>query len=116
MGVDKMIAYAHAQGLEVLLETHTENEFKVALETDADLIGINNRNLSTLKIDLQTTLQILQKYKPNIGKVVVSESGIKTSATCSICVAVVPDAFLVGSSIMLTDDIESKVKELVNTP
>jgi indole-3-glycerol phosphate synthase len=114
MNVDKMIAYAHNQGLEVLLETHTEAEFKSALETDADLIGINNRDLSTLKIDLQTTNKILEKHK-NHGKVVISESGIKMPGHLQYLRGCGADAFLVGSSIMLTDDIESKVKELVNT-
>ena len=115
MNVDKMIAYAHSQGLEVLLETHTEAEFKSALETDADLIGINNRNLSTLKIDLETTCKILQKHK-NTGKVIISESGIKTPSDLKYLRSNGASAFLVGSSIMLTDDIESKVKELINTP
>jgi indole-3-glycerol phosphate synthase len=67
MSVERMIAYAHNQGLEVLLETHTEAEFQKAIETDADLIGINNRNLTTLKIDLNTTQQILRKH-PNHEK------------------------------------------------
>ena len=115
MNVDKMIGYAHAQGLEVLLETHTEAEFKTALETDADIVGINNRDLSTLKIDLETTCRILKKHK-NHGKVVISESGIKTAADLKYLRGCGASGFLVGSSIMLTDDIESKVKELVNTP
>ncbi len=101
--------------LRCCLETHTEAEFKAALETEADLIGINNRNLSTLKIDLETTCKILQKHKPS-GKVVISESGIKTPGDLQYLRGCGADAFLVGSSIMLTDDIESKVKELVNTP
>ena len=63
MSVDKMIAFAHAKGLEVLLETHTEEEFQSAVETDADLVGINNRNLATLKIDLNTTKAILEKQQ-----------------------------------------------------
>ncbi|MCL4409041.1 MAG: indole-3-glycerol-phosphate synthase [Candidatus Bathyarchaeota archaeon] len=115
MGVDKMIAYAHAQGLEVLLEAHNEAEFKAAIETDADLIGINNRNLDTLKIDLKTTQQIIESQGKH-GRTVVSESGIKTSGHLQFLRGCGADAFLVGSSIMLTDDIESKVKELVNTP
>jgi indole-3-glycerol phosphate synthase len=115
MNIDKMIALAHTQGLEVLLETHTEAEFKTALETEADLVGINNRNLATLKIDLNTTQQILQKLAKQ-SKTVVSESGIKTEADLQFLRGCGADAFLVGSSIMLTDDIESKVKELVNAP
>ncbi len=113
MNVDKMVAYAHAHGLEVLLETHTEAEFKTALETEADFIGINNRNLANLKIDLNTTKQILQQGKN--GRVIVSESGIKSPSDLQFLRSCGADAFLVGSSIMLTDDIESKVKELVNT-
>jgi indole-3-glycerol phosphate synthase len=109
----EMIAYAHSQGLEVLLETHTEAEYKAALETEADLIGVNNRNLDTLKTDLATTQQILTEGKQ--GRTIVSESGIKTPGHLQFLRGCGADAFLVGSSIMLTDDIASKVKELVNT-
>jgi indole-3-glycerol phosphate synthase len=112
MNVDKTIAFAHSKGLEVLLETHNEKEFKVALESDADLVGINNRNLATLKIDLNTTREILEKYPKN-GKIVISESGIKTKADLQFLRNCGADAFLIGSSIMLTDNVEEKVKELV---
>jgi indole-3-glycerol phosphate synthase len=111
----KTIDYAHNLGLEVLLETHTEAEFKKALETGADLIGINNRNLDTLKTNLTTTQQILASQGKQ-GRVVVSESGIKSPGHLQFLRGCGADAFLVGSSIMLTDDIEQKVKELVNTP
>jgi indole-3-glycerol phosphate synthase len=112
-GLVEMIAYAHSKGLEVLLETHTEDEYIPALKTEADLIGVNNRNLDTLKTDLATTQQILAQGKQ--GRLVVSESGIKTPGHLQFLRGCGADAFLVGSSIMLTDDIESKVKELVNT-
>jgi indole-3-glycerol phosphate synthase len=111
----KTIAYAHNLGLEVLLETHTEAEFKKALETDADLIGINNRDLDTLKTDLTTTQQILSSESKQ-GRIVVSESGIKSPGHLQFLRGCGADAFLVGSSIMLTDNITEKVKELVNTP
>jgi indole-3-glycerol phosphate synthase len=109
----EMISLAHSKGLEVLLETHSAKEFVNATLTDADMVGINNRNLATLQVDLNTTRQILQKTKPN-SKLVVSESGVCTLAdvqflrVCGAC------AFLVGSAIMLTDNIEEKVRELVN--
>ena len=54
-----------------------KTEFKLALESDADLVGINNRNLATLNIDLNTTKEILEK-NPKNGKTIISESGIKT--------------------------------------
>jgi indole-3-glycerol phosphate synthase len=109
---DKMIAFAHARGLEVLLETHTNKEFQHAVETDADLIGINNRDLATLKIDLNITREILEKHGKG-DKTVISESGIKTRADLQFLRSYGADAFLIGSSIMLTDDIELKVKEFV---
>jgi indole-3-glycerol phosphate synthase len=112
MSVDKMIAYAHNKGLEVLLETHTVEEFKKAVETDADLIGINNRDLSTLKIDLNTTKEILHK-QPKADKTVISESGIKTQADLQFLRDSGADAFLIGSSIMQNDNVELKIKEFV---
>ncbi len=112
MSVDKTIAFAHAKGLEVLLETHKEEEFRSAVETNADLVGINNRNLGTLKIDLNTTKDILKRNSSR-GKVVVSESGIKTAADLRFLRSCGAKAFLIGSSIMLTENIEQKVREFV---
>ena len=112
MNVDKTVAFAHSRGLEVVLETHSEKEFQTAIETDADLIGINNRNLSTLKIDLNTTKEILEKHK-NHGKIVISESGIKTASDLQFLRGCGASAFLIGSAIMLTENVEEKVKEFV---
>lgn len=113
MGLNEMVALAHSKGLEVLLETHTEEEFRSAIETHADLIGINNRNLGTLKIDLDTTKEILKRNNKH-GKMVVSESGIKTPKDLRFLRQSGAKAFLIGSAIMLTDNIEVKVKEFVN--
>jgi indole-3-glycerol phosphate synthase len=112
MSVDKTIAFAHSRGLEVLLETHTENEFHSAVETKADLIGINNRNLGSLKVDLNTTKEILKRNDKR-GKVVISESGIKTPADLQFLRECGASAFLIGSAIMLTENVEEKVKEFV---
>jgi indole-3-glycerol phosphate synthase len=112
MTVDKMVAYAHSKGLEVLLETHTVGEFKKAIETDADLIGINNRSLATLKIDLNTTKEILEKHD-KADKTVISESGIKTKTDLQFLRDCGANAFLIGSSIMLSDNVEEKVKEFI---
>jgi indole-3-glycerol phosphate synthase len=110
--VKDMIDYAHAKGLEVLLEAHTEAEFALALDTEADLIGINNRDLRTFTVDLSTTPRILQSI-PSTRKVIVSESGIKTPIDIRFLHASGAQAFLVGSAIMDVDDIEEKVRELV---
>jgi indole-3-glycerol phosphate synthase len=110
--LEEMIAGAHMLGLEVLVETHTLSEFVSALKTDADLIGINNRNLATLKVDLNVTKTILQSINPK-NKVVVSESGINTAADVHFLREMGASAFLIGSAIMLSDNIEEKVREFV---
>jgi indole-3-glycerol phosphate synthase len=110
--LDSMINKAHSKGLEVLLETHSEYEFFHAVETSADLIGINNRDLRTLIVDFRTTEKILNKYEKK-GKVIISESGIETPADLLFIKRCGAQAFLIGSSIMMADNIEKKVKEFV---
>jgi indole-3-glycerol phosphate synthase len=112
-GLDEMILGAHLLGLEVLLETHTETEFCSAVKTSADLIGINNRNLGTLKVDLNVTKKILSR-NDSTGKIVISESGINTPADIKFLRESGACAFLIGSAIMSTDNVEEKVKEFVN--
>ena len=110
--IKEMINIAHSENLEVLLETHNEREFRSAIASDADLIGINNRNLGTLKVDLNVTKLILQNNYDS-GKIIVSESGINTSADISFLRKSGAQAFLVGSAIMRSGNVEEKVKELV---
>jgi indole-3-glycerol phosphate synthase len=110
--MDEMIAYAKSRGLEVLLETHTEDEFSAALETDADLIGINNRDLRTLKVDINVTCEILRRIDP-AENVVVSESGVNNPEDIRLLHEAGADAFLVGSAIMKSKNVEEKVTELV---
>jgi len=110
--IDEFIDYGHKKGLEILIEVHTKSEFQNALKTNADLIGINNRNLDTLEIDLKTTEKILtgvEKTRP-----ILSESGIETPEDIQYLKKCGADAFLVGSSIMKQDNIEEKVRNLVN--
>jgi len=110
--VCEMIAQAQSKNLEVLLETHNEDEFQSALNSNAELIGINNRNLGTLKVDLGVTKRILENNDTH-GKIVVSESGIKTLTDLRLLHECGAHAFLIGSAIMRTSDIEKKVKEFV---
>lgn len=112
----QMIADAHARKLEVLLETHNDDEFDRAVYSDADLIGINNRNLGSLKLDIKVTKRILNRKRQRIanGKPVVSESGIRSSEDVRFLRECGAQAFLVGSAVMLADDVEKKVRELVN--
>jgi len=111
--LDEMIAGAHVLGLEVLLEAHTVTEFCSAVKTGVDLIGINNRSLGTLKVDLNVTKRILSKNDSN-GNLVISESGINTPADIRFLRESGARGFLIGSAIMSTEDVEEKVKEFVN--
>jgi len=110
--IDEMISQAHARNLEVLLEIHNENEFQSAVNSDADLIGINNRDLRTLKVDIRITERILKKYSTR-EKIVVSESGVMTAADLLFLRNCGAQAFLIGSAIMMAGNIEKKVKEFV---
>jgi len=110
--IDGMIDYGHNLGLKVLIEAHTKQEFDNSCKTDADIIGINNRNLDTMKIDLSTTKEILHNTKKT--KLVISESGISTSDDIRFLHKCGADAYLVGSSIMKTDDIQQTVQNLVS--
>lgn len=109
--IHSMIAYAHSHSLEVLLETHTEEEFLSALETEADLIGINNRNLKNMEVDLEATKNILARHRIR-ERVIVSESGVQSPGDIRFLHNCGAHAFLVGSSIMRASDIEEKVREL----
>jgi indole-3-glycerol phosphate synthase len=111
--IHDMIARAHSAGLEVLLETHTADEFRSAVRTHADLVGINNRDLATLKVDLNVTMRILERNSAE-GKIVVSESGINTPADLRFLCKCGAHAFLIGSAVMLADNVEKKVKEFVS--
>ena len=84
--------------LGVLVECHDENEIERALEIEAPVIGINNRNLNDFSISLDTTKR-LKKYIPK-DKIVVSESGIKTDDDVRFLKELGVDAFLIGQSFM----------------
>ena len=111
--IDEFIGYGHKQGLNVLLEVHTREEFQNALKTDADIIGINNRNLDTLEIDLKTTESVLSGY--DHSRLILSESGINTPEDIQYLKKSGANAFLIGSSIMKSDNIEEQVRKLVNS-
>ena len=110
--IDDLIDYGHGLGLKVLIEAHTKEEFSNSCNTDADLIGINNRNLDTLKVDLNATKEILENTEKT--KLVISESGISSPDDIRFLHKCGADAYLVGSSIMQTDEIQQTVQKLVN--
>jgi indole-3-glycerol phosphate synthase len=97
----------------VLVEANSGSEFESLRRFRPDLYGINNRNLSTFQLDLGTTEKILAEMI-DMDRPVVSESGIESPHDIRRLKAAGATAFLVGTSIMKSPDIESKVMELVN--
>ncbi|HJU34452.1 MAG TPA: indole-3-glycerol-phosphate synthase [Nitrososphaera sp.] len=110
-GMEKLLEYATKKGLEVLVEVHTGQEFGEVLSAKYDLIGINNRNLDNLDVDITNTEKLLKRYDK--GKsVIISESGISSPEDIRYLKRVGADAFLVGTSIMQTSNIGAKICEL----
>lgn len=116
----EMFKRARERGLEVLFEAHTENEFNFALESEADVVGINNRDLDTLEVSLATSkallamsrekreaLRVSRREKP-----VISESGITSRHQILELAEMGADGFLVGSALMRSTDLEAKVASL----
>ncbi len=95
------ISLATELGLDVLVETHTEEEIKRAVATEAKIIGINNRDLKTFYTDIQTTLK-LRQFVPR-DRVVISESGIFTPDDIKVLKEAKINGVLVGESFMKGD-------------
>jgi indole-3-glycerol phosphate synthase len=113
VGLDSMVLEANRLGLEVLLEANSTSEFENLRRFRPDIYGINNRNLSTFQLDLSTTERILAE-NADLDRPIVSESGIDSPNDIRRLKTAGARAFLVGTSIMKSSDIEGKVRELVN--
>lgn len=101
-------------GMDVLVEVHDEAEMKRVLNKDFELLGINNRNLETFEVSLDTTSKLLSEFKYDLGgRILVSESGIATKQDILILYNMGIKGFLVGESLMKQDDIRSAVEALL---
>jgi indole-3-glycerol phosphate synthase len=103
-------ACAHEQGLDVLVEVHNAPELEQALELKTPLLGINNRNLKTFEVTLQTTLSLLPMVPKD--KILVTESGILGSADVQLMRGKQINAFLVGEAFMRATDPGAALSEL----
>jgi indole-3-glycerol phosphate synthase len=101
---------ARALDLDVLVEVHDERELDAALEVEADVLGINNRDLSDFSVDIERTFELLADIPA--GKTVVSESGFKTRDQLDALERVGVDAVLIGETLMRAPDIEAACREL----
>ena len=108
--IQHYLELARELDMDCLVEVHSEAELKKVLQTNADIIGINNRDLATFKTDLKTTVRL----RPMIPteKIVVSESGIKSRMDVEKLMKEGVDAILVGETLMKSNDISAKLREL----
>jgi len=101
---------ARALDLDALVEVHDERELEAALEVEADVLGINNRDLSDFTVDIERTYELLADIPA--GKTVVSESGFSTRDQLDELERVGVDAVLIGETLMRARDIEAAVRGL----
>jgi indole-3-glycerol phosphate synthase len=111
--MEKLAEYAKKKGLQPLVEVHTEQEFAEVLKAGYELVGINNRNLDNLQLDITNTEKLLKSNNKG-ASIIISESGISRPSEVQYLRSAGADAFLVGTSIMQTQDIGAKIKELYN--
>ena len=108
--VGELAREAWALDLDVLVEVHDEEELEVALEVEAEVIGINNRDLEDFSIDIERTYELLSDVPT--GKTVVSESGFSTREQLDELDRVGVDAVLIGETLMRAPDLEAACREL----
>ncbi|MGI0091092.1 MAG: indole-3-glycerol-phosphate synthase [Nitrososphaerales archaeon] len=125
LSLQQAVEFAKKQGLDTIVETHTAEGLRSIQGTDTDIIGINNRDLKTFETTIDTTLRLLRDFslkKNSAGKqpLLMSESGYENPEDVKKIVrqlqaggSVVPDAFLIGTSIMRSPNIKSKVQSFV---
>ena len=101
---------ARSLGLDILAETHDESELERVLALDFDIIGINNRNLKTFEVTLETTAKLAGMIPE--GKVIVSESGIRDNADMKTVRSYGADAVLIGETLMRSGNIGATLAAL----
>ena len=103
-------AIAHELGMSVLVEVHNAQELEAALKLNTSLLGINNRNLRTFEVSLQTTIDLLPRISPD--KLVITESGILVADDVNRMRAADVHGFLVGEAFMRAPNPGASLQEL----
>jgi len=109
--LEELLSLSHSLGLRCLVEVHNENEVEIALLSGAEIVGINNRDLSTFAVDINTT----RRLRPLIPqqRIVVAESGIRSRSDVEKLEEWGIDAMLVGEALVTAHDVIAKIRELV---
>jgi len=110
-----LVSYARELGLETLVEAHDADELHRAVALDAEVVGVNARDLTTFAIDRVQQLELVARLSEH-DTVVVAESGVHTRAQGAAAELAGADAILVGSALMQADDPAEKLRELLSRP
>ncbi|MCL5673333.1 MAG: indole-3-glycerol phosphate synthase TrpC [Deltaproteobacteria bacterium] len=105
------LSLAKDLSLDVLVEVSDEYELDTALMSGAEIIGINNRDLTTFKTDLSKTINLAKKIAP--GKIVVAESGIQKRQDIEMLIHRGINSFLIGEALVASEDVEMKIKDFL---
>jgi indole-3-glycerol phosphate synthase / phosphoribosylanthranilate isomerase len=110
-----LVAYAREIGIETLVEAHDANELQRAVALEAEVIGVNARDLTTFKIDRAAQLELIARLRDH-HVVIVAESGVHSRAQGAAAELAGADAILVGSALMRAEDPAARLRELLSRP
>lgn len=111
----KLLELTKKLNLEAIVEVHNQKELEAVFKTDAEIIGINNRNLNDFSVDLKTTaklLKIVEREGLRDKYSIIAESGIKTKQDIKYLKELAVDGVLIGETLMKAENPEAKIKEL----
>ena len=109
--LQRLVAAAAAAGLDALVEVHDEVELKRALAIGATIVGVNNRNLKTLTVDVEAAQRLAPLMPRDVVR--IAESGLRTGGDVRTLSSVGYDAFLIGERFMTTDDPGAALGQLI---
>jgi indole-3-glycerol phosphate synthase len=111
----RLMAYARELDMDALVEAHTADELQRAMALDANVVGVNSRDLDTFRIDREHQLDLVSRAAGD-GRLVVAESGVHTRGQAAAAELAGASAVLVGTSLMQADDPGAKLRDLLNRP
>ncbi|MBI3895724.1 MAG: indole-3-glycerol phosphate synthase TrpC [Acidobacteria bacterium] len=109
--LENLLHLGDSLGLDVLVEVHTAEELRIALDAGSEIVGINNRNLKTFEVSLETSLELIDRIPEKI--VAVGESGLRTAEDLIRLQAAGFDAFLIGERFMMESDPGAALERLL---
>lgn len=109
--IKQLMLLAEKLGLDVLVEVHSLPELRIALEMDARIVGVNNRDLTTFRVDINTSLHLSPHVPDSV--ILVSESGIQTADDIRLLREAGYDAFLIGELFMKSKNPGKSLRELM---